>query len=137
MRKKLVEESEPLTEEFHARVGTGFEQWFRDAGGPGAPPPSVWKMDAIVLMLLYPIVFLWGVWVGGPFLANLPFAVQLFVGNIFSVGVTGFAVPWVANRMGWWLNPKNQQATLLGYGLVFVIYLVSVVVFWKFFRAGA
>ena len=37
VRKKLVEEAEPLTEEFHTRMArTGFEQWFRDEAGAGA-----------------------------------------------------------------------------------------------------
>ena len=98
VRKKLVEEADPLTEEFHARVGTGFEQWFRDES-KGGGPLSVWKMDMIVLLLLYPIVFLWGVFAGTPILQNqlnLPWAVNLFIGNIFSVALTGFMVPWVA-----------------------------------------
>jgi antibiotic biosynthesis monooxygenase (ABM) superfamily enzyme len=137
-RKKLIEEAAPLTEEFHTRMArTGFEQWFRDESG--APSnASVWKMDMIVLLLLYPIVFLWGVVVGTPLLANklnMPFPIALFVGNIFSVGMTGFMVPWVANRMGWWLNPTRNvvRANLLGAGLICAIYAVCVLVFWKFF----
>ena len=137
-RKKLIEEAAPLTEEFHTRMArTGFEQWFRDESG--APSnASVWKMDMIVLLLLYPIVFLWGVVVGTPLLANklnMSFAIALFVGNIFSVGMTGFMVPWVANRMGWWLNPTRNvvRANLLGAGLICAIYAVCVLVFWKFF----
>jgi uncharacterized protein len=95
-------------------------------------------MDMIVLLLLYPIVFLWGVFVGTPLLANklnMNFAIALFIGNIFSVGMTGFMVPWVANRMGWWLNPTKNvvRANLLGAGLICVIYAACVVVFWKFF----
>jgi antibiotic biosynthesis monooxygenase (ABM) superfamily enzyme len=137
-RKKLIEEAAPLTEEFHTRMArTGFEQWFRDESG--APSnASVWKMDMIVLLLLYPIVFLWGVVVGTPLLANklnMPFPIALFVGNIFSVGMTGFMVPWVANRMGWWLNPTRNvvRANLLGAGLICAIYAACVLVFWKFF----
>ena len=137
-RKKLIDEAAPLTEEFHTRMArTGFEQWFRDESG--APSnASVWKMDMIVLLLLYPIVFLWGVVVGTPLLANklnMPFPIALFVGNIFSVGMTGFMVPWVANRMGWWLNPTRNvvRANLLGAGLICAIYAVCVLVFWKFF----
>src|SRR5664279_3974112 len=58
-RKRLVEEAAPLTEEFHTRMArTGFEQWFRDAAGPDAPGLPVWKMDMLVLLMLYPIVFL-------------------------------------------------------------------------------
>jgi len=136
-RKALIEEAEPLTEEFHARVGTGFEQWFRDESGAPAPW-AVWKMDFIVLLLLYPIVFLWGVWVGTPILQNkmnLPWALNLFIGNIFSVALTGFMVPWVANRMGWWMRPRTNvlRANLLGAVLVCGIYALSIWVFWKFF----
>ena len=136
VRKKLVEEAEPLTEEFHARMGTGFEQWFRDEAGGGGL--SVWKMDMIVLLLLYPIVFLWGVWVGTPLLQtklNMPWALNLFIGNIFSVALTGFGVPWVANRMGWWMSPKGNalRANLLGALLICAVYVISIAVFWKFF----
>ncbi len=138
VRKKLVEEAEPLTEESHARVGTGFEQWFRDEPSSGSPL-SVWKMNMIVLLLLYPIVFLWGVWVGTPILQNtlnMPWAVSLFVGNVFSVLLTGFMVPWVANRMGWWMFPKGNvlRANLLGALLMCAIYAACIAAFWKFFR---
>jgi antibiotic biosynthesis monooxygenase (ABM) superfamily enzyme len=138
VRRTLLKEAEPLLEEFHARMArSGFEQWFRDESG--APSGvAIWKMDMIVLLLLYPIVFLWGVVVGTPLLANklnLPFAIALFVGNIFSVGMTGFMVPWVANRMGWWLNPTANvvRANLLGAVLICAVYAACVVVFWKFF----
>jgi antibiotic biosynthesis monooxygenase (ABM) superfamily enzyme len=136
-RLKLIEEAEPLTEEFHARVGTGFEQWFRDES-KGSAPPSVWKMDMIVLVLLYPIVFLWGVFPGTPILQNqlnLPWAVNLFIGNIFSVLLTGFMVPWVANHMRWWMFPKGNvlRNNLVGAALIGAVYIVSIVVFWKFF----
>ena len=137
VRKQLIEEAEPLTEEFHARLGTGFEQWFRDESGAPAPW-AVWKMDFIVLLLLYPIVFLWGVWVGTPILQNqmnMPWALNLFIGNIFSVALTGFAVPWVANRMGWWMFPKGNvlRANLLGAGLICAIYAICIWVFWSYF----
>ncbi|MBR1122296.1 antibiotic biosynthesis monooxygenase [Bradyrhizobium lablabi] len=137
VRRKLIEEAEPLTEEFHARLGTGFEQWFRDEES-GAAPLSIWKMNMIVLLLLYPIVFIWGVWVGTPILQdrmNMPWAFNLFVGNVFSVLLTGFMVPWVANRMGWWMFPKGDvlRANVLGALLLCAIYVVFIVVFWKFF----
>jgi antibiotic biosynthesis monooxygenase (ABM) superfamily enzyme len=138
VRAALVDEAAPLTEEFHTRtVQTGFEQWFRET--PGSGPPAAWKMDAIVLLLLYPIVFLWSVWFGIPVLANkfhMPFAPALFLGNIFSVGLTGFLVPWLANRLGWWLAPaggKRTQMNVLGGGVMLLAYAVMVFVFWKFF----
>src|SRR3990167_84408 len=62
VRRKLIEEAAPLTEEFHTRMArTGFDQWFQDSAGPGTAPLPVWKMDMLVLLMLYPIVFLFGV----------------------------------------------------------------------------
>jgi antibiotic biosynthesis monooxygenase (ABM) superfamily enzyme len=141
-RKALIEQAAPLTEEFHARIAhAGFEQWFRDETGEPSAPLPVWKMDMIVLLLLYPIVFLWGVWVGTPLIDrtwHLPFAVNLFIGNIFSVGVTGFLVPWTANHLlAWWLRPKNAtQATgvhVLGAAVVCAIYAACIWAFMKLF----
>lgn len=139
VRKKLVEEAAPLTEEFHARIASsGFEQWFRDVT-PGNQPLPVWKMDMIVLLLLYPIVFLFGVFVGTPLFSNvlhLSFAVSLFLGNIVSVGLTGFLVPWAANRLMWWLQPAagaETRMSLLGAALILALYAAMVFVFWRFF----
>ena len=136
-RKRLVDEAAPLTEEFHARIASsGFEQWFRDVSPAGGPLP-VWKMDMLVLLMLYPVVFLWGVWIGMPFLSDLSFAVSLFIGNIVSVGLTGFLVPWVAKRFDWWLQPaasRNALAVhLLGAGIILALYAAMVFVFWRFF----
>jgi antibiotic biosynthesis monooxygenase (ABM) superfamily enzyme len=137
-RRRLIEEAQPLTEEFHTRtVRAGFEQWFRESAG--AEPLPVWKMDMLVLLMLYPIVFLFGTFVATPLLTNrlaLPFAIALFIGNIVSVTLTGVLVPWVANRFGWWLYPKGAQRLrthLLGAGIIGALYAVMVVVFWRLF----
>ena len=137
VRKKLVEEAAPLTEEFHARIASaGFEQWFRDVSPGGAPLP-VWKMNMLVLLMLYPIVFLWSVWIGMPYMSNLSFAISLFIGNIVSVVLTGFLVPWVANRFGWWLQPAGHRNALavhfLGAGVILALYAAMIFVFWRFF----
>ncbi|MDP2333865.1 MAG: antibiotic biosynthesis monooxygenase [Reyranella sp.] len=140
VRKKLIEEADPFTEEFHARMGTGFEQWFRDSAGPDAAPLPVWKMDMLVLLMLYPIVFLFGVFVGTPLFSNvlgLSFAVSLFLGNIVSVGLTGFLVPWIAGHFGWWLRPASPDTAMrthiLGAVIILVLYAIMVVAFWRLF----
>jgi antibiotic biosynthesis monooxygenase (ABM) superfamily enzyme len=136
-RKKLLEEAEPLTAAFHARIAhSGFEQWFRDDAGAASTAP-VWKMDMIVLLLLYPIVFLFGVSVHTPIfmgMLKLPFAVALFLGNVVSVALTGILVPLVAGRLRWWLTPKTNvvRANLLGAALIVAIYAACIVVFWRF-----
>lgn len=140
-RRKLIEEATPLTEEFHTRMArTGFDQWFQDSAGPGGAPLPVWKMDMLVLLMLYPIVFIWSIFIGAPLLGEklgMSFAVSLFIGNIVSVGLTGFLVPWVAGRFGWWLNPALAKEALkthiMGAAVILALYAAMVFVFWRFF----
>jgi antibiotic biosynthesis monooxygenase (ABM) superfamily enzyme len=134
-RKALLDEAAPLTQEFHTRVvRSGFEQWFGGKDNAAAPLP-VWKMNMLVLLVLYPLVFLWGAWVGDPLLSkklNLPFAVSLFVGNLVSVPLTGIFVNWVAKRFGWWLTPSENDATritIIGAALILAMYVAMVAVF--------
>ena len=139
VRQALIAEAEPLTEETHARTASsGFAQWFRDAAAADGPLP-VWKMDMLVLLMLYPIVFLFGHFVGTPLLDRLfglPFAASLFLGNIVSVGLTGFLVPWVAGRFGWWLRPapgRQVRINLLGAAFISAAYAAMVFVFLHLF----
>jgi antibiotic biosynthesis monooxygenase (ABM) superfamily enzyme len=139
-RKKLIDEAAPLTEEFHTRTArAGFEQWFRDALPDGAPPPAAWKVNMIVLLTLYPVVFLWSIYIGLPFVAGkyqMNYPVALFIGNVFSVAVTGVLVPWTAGRLTWWLAPaaaRRTKVNILGAIAMLVAYAAMVFVFWKFF----
>jgi uncharacterized protein len=133
-RQKLLEEATPFLEEFHARVvRSGFEQWFPSADGTSAP--AAWKQNMIVLLLLYPVVFLFGVWVQTPVLmgkAGLPFWLALFIGNVVSVVLLNWLVPWVSLGFGWWLAPARQaggRTNLIGAGLVAVLYGASLFLF--------
>jgi uncharacterized protein len=137
-RRQLIEEAAPLTAEFHTRMAqSGFEQWFRNATPEGAPAPAAWKMNMIVLLTLYPVVFLWGLLVGTPILTGvlkLDFPVALFIGNAFSVILTSYLVPWTANRLGWWLTPAKHGRTrvnLQGAGLLVAAYAIMILLFWK------
>jgi uncharacterized protein len=132
-RLALLKEAEPFTEEFHARiVRTGFDQWFKVA--EGAPQPAAWKMNIVVLMMLYPVVFIFGVLVQTPFMTNkgVPFWLALFVGQIFSVIVLNWLVPWSARRFDWWLSPQSPSVArinLIGAGVVIGLYAVCLLVF--------
>ena len=139
VRQALLKEAEPLTEESHARIASsGFEQWFRDAS-PTDDQLPVWKMDMLVLLMLYPIVMVFGYFVGTPLLdreLHLPFAVSLFLGNIVSVFLTGFLVPWIASRFGWWLRPtpgREVRINLLGAAFISAVYAAMVFVFLRLF----
>ena len=132
-RKKLLQEAAPFLEEFHARVvRTGFEQWFPSAtDGTSAP---AWKQNMIVLLLLYPVVFLFGLWVQTPILmgrAGLPFWLALFVGNVVSVLLLNWLVPWTSRGFGWWLAPAGRWTSLAGAALMVLLYGVWLFLFSK------
>ena len=126
-RKKLLEEATPFLEEFHTRmVRSGFEQWFPLAvDGTRAP---AWKQNMIVLLLLYPVVFLFSIGVQSPILmgkAGLPFWLALFIGNVVSVMLLNWLVPWVSNAFGWWLAPATgagRWTSLGGAALILLLY---------------
>ena len=49
VRQKFLTEAEPFTAETHSRtVRSGFDQWFRVAGGAALPP--VWKQNMLTLL---------------------------------------------------------------------------------------
>lgn len=134
-RRKLLEEATPFTDDFHARVvRTGFEQWFPTATDGAAGPPA-WKQNMIVLLLLYPVVFLFGLWVQNPLLirrAGVPFWFALFIGNVVSVWLLSKLVPLVSRRFGWWLAPPRDpggRTSIAGTLLVIGLYAVLLLVF--------
>ena len=132
-RLALLREAESFTEGFHERiVRTGFDQWFKAA--EDAPQPAAWKMNMLVLMVLYPVVFIFGVLVQTPFMTSkgVPFWLALFVSQIFSITVLNWLVPWCARRFDWWLSPQRPSVArinLIGAAAVIGFYAVSLLVF--------
>ena len=138
-RRKLLQEAQPFTEEFHARIArTGFDQWF-PVPAAGTPPAAAWKQNMLVLLMLYPVVFLFGVFVQTPLLtgrAALPFAVALFIGNVASVLLLNYLVPWTSDRFAWWLQPVGARVwriDVAGTALVVALYAAMVLAFWRLF----
>jgi uncharacterized protein len=134
-RHKLLKESEAFTEEVHARiVRTGFDQWF-PMGSDAAAGPAAWKMNMIVLLLIYPIVFLFGIFVQTPILMaklHFPFWLALFIGNVVSVLILDRLVPWASRHLDWWLRPAGPgkgKTTIAGAALVVGLYALSLLVF--------
>ncbi len=134
-RKTLLGEATGFVAEFHARIArTGFDQWF-PVTAPGQPAIPAWKQNMIVLSLLYPVVFLFGISVQTPLLIGrgaLPFPVALFIGNVFSVIVLNYLVPFVSARFGWWLRPAapgSRWTNILGIAALAMLYALMLVVF--------
>jgi antibiotic biosynthesis monooxygenase (ABM) superfamily enzyme len=112
-RHGLLEQAIGLTDDVHARiVRSGFSQWFPDSHTQG----PAWKMNMIVLLLLYPVVFLFGFWVQTPILMRgmgLPFWLALFIGNVASVVILNYLVPWASTGFRWWLNPRRAGVSVM------------------------
>jgi uncharacterized protein len=135
-RRELLEDAKDFTKEFHTRtVRTGFDQWFPSGAAGGAAPPDAWKMNMIVLVLLYPIVLVFGNFVMSPYLlswARLPFPVALFISNVASIIILNYLVPWTSKHFTWWLQPKGKdirQTDVKGYLLFAAACAVLVTVF--------
>jgi antibiotic biosynthesis monooxygenase (ABM) superfamily enzyme len=136
-RKKLLDEAAAFTEEFHARIArTGFDQWFPVTSAGESSPPA-WKQNMLVLLMLYPVVFLFGLLVQTPFLmgrAGLPFAIALFIGNAISVMLLNYLVPWSSKCFSWWLQPKGRNPRLIqigGAAFVIALYGIMLFAFWR------
>jgi uncharacterized protein len=135
-RQTLVAEGERLSDEVRARiVRTGFDQWFSSPAQAGGTAPPAWKQNMLVLLQLYPVVFLFGLLVQGPVLTNMmhmPFWLALFVGNLASVLLLSRLAPWTSARFLWWLQPAGvdvQRIDRRGTTIVIALYAVSLLVF--------
>jgi uncharacterized protein len=138
-RQQLLEETPRFSDEFHTRkMRTGFDSWFTSGKGAGAEPPPGWKQNMIVLLVLYPTVFLFGFFVGTPLLMRqgMPLWLALFVGNAVSTVLLGYwFVPWMSRALGWWLYPAPAavpRAHWLGAGVVVALYALCLLAFSQF-----
>jgi antibiotic biosynthesis monooxygenase (ABM) superfamily enzyme len=90
----------------------------------------------VVLLMLFPVVFLFGHFVQVPILQlrlGLPFAVALLIGNIVGVVLLNWLVPWASNRFGWWLSPPSAASsrTTAGAAVIAAILIVLAIIFWQ------
>jgi uncharacterized protein len=138
-RQRLLEEAPRFSGEFHTRkVRTGFDSWFTGGKGAATEPPPPWKQNMVVLLTLYPTVFLFGYFVQTPLLVDrgIPFWLALFLANAVSTGLLGwFFVPWASRALDWWLNPAPAAAPRVnraGAGLIMALYGLCLLVFSQF-----
>lgn len=108
--REFVKESEHVLDVGTYRVArTTFANWL--PAQEQAANPSPWKVNAIVLLVLYPIVMLEIVFLY-PRLGFLSLGPMTFIGNAISVYLTGFfLVPWAARWLQRWLVPDGPVST--------------------------
>lgn len=126
--ENLRDESSGLLEQGDYRVTrTSFSSWLPSQERVANPP--AWKVNAIVLLVLYPVVMLTIVFLN-PHIAGLGTGVVTFIGNIIGVAATGFwLVPWAAGRLGTWLSPppeRSRRVTLVGTAFMLLGYLALI-----------
>ncbi len=138
-RQELLAEAGRFSTESHTRkVHTGFDSWFTSGEGAAAESPPSWKQNMIVLLTLYPTVFLFGFLVHEPLLMRrgVPFWLALFLGNAIVTGLLGwYLVPWASRALNWWLNPTPATAprvNWVGTALIVVLYGLCLLVFSQF-----
>lgn len=130
-RKKFIDVLDTLSSESYIqKTSRGFDFWFNTE----KKQSSVWKENMLVLLALYPVVFLLS-YIQNPFTNHgVPFWFALFFGNAASTAILGWiAVPWLMKHFAWWVNPPERYArknTILGTILVVALYAISLGFCW-------
>jgi antibiotic biosynthesis monooxygenase (ABM) superfamily enzyme len=138
-RQRLQDEATELGVESHVRtVRGGFEGWFELGLPPGTAPPPAWKQNMVVLLVLYPVVFLLGQWLQKPFLLDrgVPVWLALFLTNAVGVTLMGSLLMSPVDRaLRWWLTPPPEApawTNAAGAALILALYGASLAIFSQF-----
>ncbi|MGO4716757.1 antibiotic biosynthesis monooxygenase [Bradyrhizobium sp. 2TAF24] len=111
------------------RTSYGFNFWFPAGQAPAPGAAFIFKCNLLVLLVLYPIVYLWGFFVSRPLIDahGVPFWLSLFIGNLVSTQLLGWwVVPAAFKVFDWWLAPKTSTGRQIGgYALVAALYAVA------------
>ena len=135
-RKNMLEELKKFTPESHVeKLYVGFDFWFKK-NDPNSS--QVWKENMLVLLTLYPIVFLFS-FIQNPIMkAGVPFWLALFFGNAASTILLGsLTVPWLIGRFNWWLDttkPRTFFRDTMGACVVIGLYFLSLTMCWLLSR---
>ncbi len=124
-RLKLLEEAAPLTDETRVRITrSAFDEWFQLDRGTEEHP--AWKMSMLVLLVIYPLVFIFDQAVAGPIFARhgMPTWLSMFIGNVCCVTMVSQLIPWVGRRFQWWLEPpRNRERVVTRRGVIVLLML--------------
>jgi uncharacterized protein len=132
-RAQFLADTGPHVESYDCRpAASAFESWFTASGSLGPPPPAR-KLNAIVLLVLYPVVMVEILWLN-PLLARLGLSLTTFIGNVVSVAVTGFVlIPIAARALNWWLVSRQEQQRRINWrgGLLLLACYAACVAFFQ------
>ena len=91
----------------------------------------------VVLLVLYPLVFLLNEWLQKPILVGifgLPYWAFLFINNAVSVVLLSLILPPVSRQLDWWLRPVDHDGKrdVAGALLVAAFYALWLLAFWLY-----
>lgn len=131
-RTKMIKELKTFTPDSPIeKLHMGFGFWFNEKGDTRN---QVWKENMLVLLTLYPVVFLLS-FIQNPIMkAGVPFWLALFFSNAISTVILGsVTVPWLMKHFNWWLNTKQTPTlfrTSMGVCIILLLYVLSMCIFW-------
>ncbi len=114
-----------------SRTSYGFDFWFRGKDAPRPGNATILKNNLLVLLVLNPIVYLWGLGPGSVLAAHgVPPWLGLFIGDLVSTQLLGWwFAPAIARAFGWWLVPDvGWRSNVLGSALLAALYAVTMAI---------
>lgn len=127
-RRQLIYLEENAGYQFEGKVNTaGYSRWLKQKL---SQPSPVWKINLLVLLVLYPTVMGLNLLLHKPDLIDFP--TWMLFSNFCSVAITGwFAVPWVSGIYQRWLE---GQGTKKEQSLALASILLALLLLLQFFR---
>ncbi|MBS0549052.1 MAG: antibiotic biosynthesis monooxygenase [Proteobacteria bacterium] len=133
-RKALIDEGGHFGKQFKVRYSNhGFDFWFPSGVATAPTRHGIFKSNLLVLLVLYPLVFLWMYFVSAPFIEarGTPFWAALFIGNFVTSQLLGWwMAPMIFKAFAWWTEPDAspaRQAT--GYAAIAALYGLSMALY--------
>jgi antibiotic biosynthesis monooxygenase (ABM) superfamily enzyme len=135
-RQNLLNESYAFSGPIEShRVISPYSAWFASIAKEGEPP-ALWKQTMLVLLVLYPIVMMEMKYLN-PWTSSWHISLAMFLGNAISVSLISWPMmPLAIKALGWWLQPSGThiwRKTMLGAGLVLLLYALEILIFWALF----
>lgn len=129
-RKRLLEEARGIQADLRVRKAShGFDFWFQGQRSSDVDEVPLFKGNLLVLLVLYPLVFVWAHYVSRPYVdaRGVPEWLSLFVGNLVTTQLLGWwLVPRAFRLFHWWLAPQPSWRTqVAGYALLVLLYGMS------------
>lgn len=115
------------------KIYSGFNFWFTQDKKTNR---AAWKQNMLVLLALYPMVFLLSHYIQTPIMMKygIPFWLALFFNNLVGTVILGYVtIPLLMTHFDWWLVTREESKgnhTVVGVLAVLLLYAISLCFCW-------